>query len=416
MPFAHARLPGLSLRWKIAALTALAAVTVAVAVGVLVHHRTYARVQDERRVDARNALENCLVAPPGSARCEDVETDPPDLPRQLREEALHSDGIVTAYDGRLGPAGDGPWMWAARSAGGEVRATKAVMNPDYRAQKSLDKNMVATSLAVLLVVIPLSAFAAGLLVRRLRRVSTTAARLSAGTLDARTGPVRGRDEVSTIAATVDTMADTLTRRIETERRFTADVAHELRTPVGGLMAAADLLPAGKTEDLLRRRIRDLRDLVEDLLEISRLDSGNEHAQRHRVPLTAVVAETVARTALPTTLTTTDDTAFVETDPRRLERIITNLVVNAHRHGHRPVEVHVERHTVTIRDHGPGYPDHILTEGPQRFRTGATERGTGHGLGLTIALAQAHVIDADLTFTNADTGGARATLRLPVRAR
>ncbi|MGW4652259.1 two-component sensor histidine kinase, partial [Kitasatospora sp. NPDC004289] len=53
------------------------------------------------------------------------------------------------------------------------------------------------------------------------------------------------------------------------------------------------------------------------------------------------------------------------------------------------------------------------EGPQRFRTGAAERGQGHGLGLTIATGQAAVLDARLTFANAPDGGAVATLELPV---
>lgn len=235
-----------------------------------------------------------------------------------------------------------------------------------------------------------------------------------------------------IAATVDLMADSLGRRLRIERQFTADVAHELRTPVGGLLAATDLLPPGETEDLLRARVRDLRGLVEDLLEISRLDAGAEAPVRARVPLAAVVAEAVARTGLDTEVSVTEapqapqapqapnvasvETAVtvesVETDPRRLERIVGNLVINAHRHGRTPVQVTVEGRTVVVRDHGPGFPADLLLDGPRRFRTGATERGAGHGLGLTIALGQARVLGAELRLDNAPDGGAVATLRLP----
>ncbi|MGE6733161.1 sensor histidine kinase, partial [Streptomyces sp. NPDC059900] len=203
---------------------------------------------------------------------------------------------------------------------------------------------------------------------------------------------------------------------------TADVALELRTPVGGLLAAADLLPAGETEDLLRARVRDLRGLVEDLLEISRLDAGAEQPVRAHVPLGAVVREAVVRTGLDTSVTVTGDppaaslqghqARTVETDPRRLERIIGNLVVNAHRHGRAPVQVTVEGHTVVVRDHGPGFPPDVLREGPRRFHTGAAERGSGHGLGLTIALGQARLLGAELHLDNAPDGGALATLRLP----
>ncbi|MFH0518653.1 sensor histidine kinase [Streptomyces sp. M41] len=405
-------LSSVSLRWKIAALAALAAFAVALTVGILVHTRSYARVKDIRREEAFLVIEDCARPAKIHAEvCSRATTiDPPDMPPQLRRAALATSGTVTAYDGR-DSEGLGPWMWAAQSVDGKIVTHQVVMNPDYRALVSLDKYMAAASLVALAGVVPLCALAAGILSRRLRKVSTTAARLSAGELDARNGPVRGRDEVFTIATTVDAMADHLVRRLETERQFTADVAHELRTPVAGLLAATDLLAPGDTENLIRNRIRDLRDLIEDLLEISRLDAGNENVEHHRVPVHMVVADAVARTGLDTTVTHTNDT-WTETDPRRLERVVTNLIVNAHRHGRRPVEVHTDSTTITIRDHGPGYPDDLLREGPRRFRTGARDRGSGHGLGLTIAQAQARVLGAQLTFTNAYAGGAQATLRLP----
>ncbi|MFE2554277.1 sensor histidine kinase [Streptomyces sp. NPDC059355] len=213
------------------------------------------------------------------------------------------------------------------------------------------------------------------------------------------------------------MADSLGRRLRTERQFTADVAHELRTPVGGLLAATDLLPAGETEDLVRGRVRDLRGLVEDLLEISRLDAGAERPVRARVPLGEVVREAVARTGFDASVTVAESAGTtaaetVETDPRRLERIVGNLVVNAHRHGATPVEVTVEGRTVVVRDHGPDFPADLLREGPRRFHTGAAERGSGHGLGLTIALGQARVLGAALRLDNDPAGGAVATLGLP----
>ncbi|MYV76268.1 hypothetical protein GT352_20385, partial [Streptomyces sp. SID1046] len=168
---------------------------------------------------------------------------------------------------------------------------------------------------------------------------------------------------------------------------------------------------------------------EDLLEISRLDAGAEAPVRARVPLAAVVAEAVARTGLDTAVTVTGSPAAeqaehgvdaeqveaseqVETDPRRLERIVGNLVTNAHRHGRTPVRVTVEGLTVVVRDHGPGFPADLLLDGPRRFRTGVAERGAGHGLGLTIALGQARVLGAELRLDNAADGGAIATLRLP----
>jgi signal transduction histidine kinase len=177
------------------------------------------------------------------------------------------------------------------------------------------------------------------------------------------------------------------------------------------LTAAELLPPGRPTELVQNRVRFLRDLTEDLLEVSRLDARAETPELSAVPLGPVVARTVAGAAAPVELRIDEDTV-VTTDPRRLERIVANLVANAHRHGAAPVEVRVAGTTVTVRDHGPGYPEDILREGPQRFRTGARERGLGHGLGLTIAQGHALATGITLHLRNHPDGGAVAELRLP----
>lgn len=101
-------------------------------------------------------------------------------------------------------------------------------------------------------------------------------------------------------------------------------------------------------------------------------------------------------------------SWVSTDPRRLERILGNLLGNAAKHGAGPVEVTVEGRVVRVRDHGPGFPEALVREGPSRFRTGSSDRsGHGHGLGLTIAAGQARVLGARLTFRNAGPAGVPA---------
>ncbi|MFH9351777.1 sensor histidine kinase [Kitasatospora sp. NPDC017646] len=401
-----------SLRWKIAALAAATACLVAAAVGVLVHLWTAQDIRGRAEARAFNAVYSAMdVYRRTGALADGAELDPADLPTGLRHPA---DGDRhTAYDGRV-EGNVGPSYWAAQRTGGPgspVLAVRANLGPELSDLPRLDAAMAVASLLALAAAVPLAGYGASLLARRLRRVAETAGRISAGDLDARTGPTEGRDEVAEIAATVDAMADSLGRRLRAERQFTADVAHELRTPVGGLLAAVDLLPEGETEDRIRARVRDLRGLVEDLLEISRLDAGAEQPVRARVPLDEVVREAVARTGFEAEVVV-GAAASVETDPRRLERIVGNLVVNAHRHGAAPVLVGVEGRTVVVRDHGPGFPAELLRHGPRRFRTGAAERGAGHGLGLTIAVGQARVLGAELGFANAADGGAVATLRLP----
>ncbi|MCX4524097.1 MULTISPECIES: HAMP domain-containing sensor histidine kinase [unclassified Streptomyces] len=424
-PFHRPRPGRVPLRWKIAALAAATACLVAAAVGVLVHLWTAGDVRDRAEMRAFNSVYSAVDTYRRTGTLADgAELDPAELPAALRHP---DDGERhTAYDGRIDD-NVGPTAWAAQRVGGPgspVLAVRVNMSPELHDLRRLDVSMAVASLVALAAAVPLAVYGAGLLGRRLRRVSETAGRISAGDLDARTGPTKGGDEVADIAATVDLMADSLGRRLRTERQFTADVAHELRTPVGGLLAATDLLPPGESEDLVRARVRDLRGLVEDLLEISRLDAGAEHPVRAHVPLGAVVREAVARTGFDAEVTDARDAwaaetagaaeaaETVETDPRRLERIVGNLVVNAHRHGAAPVEVTVDGRTVVVRDHGPGFPPDVLREGPRRFHTGAAERGSGHGLGLTIALGQARVLGAELRLDNHPDGGAVATLRLP----
>ncbi|WP_369211962.1 sensor histidine kinase [Streptomyces flavofungini] len=405
-----------SLRWKNVLLVAVACCSIALTVGLLVHRSTYERSMNDGAARAYSALDDALA--PGSDSGDHLQRDPalmpPDLVRTVKER-----GEGAVYDENEPYA---PRMWAAKrlDAGG-VAAFSVDMVPDQLSRRALDRHMWKYSLIALAVIIPLSALAAELPHRRLRRVAGTARRITSGDLSARTSTGdRAGDEIAEISATVDSMADSLQGRLQNEQRFTADVAHELRTPLMGLVTATGLLPESAATDMVRDRVQVLRALVEDLLEISRLDADAEEPDLLAVPLAEVVAESLAGTGLAARLVVSG-TPVAVTDPRRLDRIVANLVTNAHRHGRggehgaqgEGVEVTVGEGVIVVRDHGPGFPAALLADGPQRFRTGAADRGRGHGLGLTIAAGQARVIGGTLTFANAaDDGGAVATLRLP----
>jgi signal transduction histidine kinase len=395
-----------SLRWKIAALVAMTSCAVALAVGILVHQSTLERSMSLGRDRALAAMGGVadIYRRTGDASAGHSGDIPPALLQQVRSTGQFS----TWYDGRRP---ESLWMWGAQLVDGQVLAVQMDMGSEMYGLRALDRHIVMASLAVLAVVVPLAALAAELPNRRLRRVARTARRIADGDLNARTMVGgRGGDEITEISAAVDSMADSLRDRLLSEQRFTADVAHELRTPLMGLVISAELLPQSEATDLVRDRVRVLRALVEDLLEISRLDAGAERADRASVPLGRVVEESVHRAGLQAGLTVNGD-PVVDTDPRRLDRIITNLIANAHRHGRPPVEITVNDTTIVVRDHGSGFPGELLATGPQRFRTGVAERGRGHGLGLTIALGQAQVIGAELVFGNVPDGGAVATLHL-----
>ncbi|MFI9597749.1 ATP-binding protein [Nonomuraea sp. NPDC052265] len=272
--------------------------------------------------------------------------------------------------------------------------------------------------------------------RPVRELGRAARLLGEGELRTRIA-VRGSDELADVARTFNDTATELERHVtqlrEMEadaRRFVADVSHELRTPLAALAAVAEILddeaaelpePAGRAAKLVSQETLNLTALVNDLIEISRFDSGgaalalNEVDAAELVPATLRVrgwSESV-RTELPPSVT-------ARLDPRRVDVILANLVGNALRHGEPPVSVRLsaDPHWITleVRDHGPGLDETVLPHAFDRFykASAARTRSEGSGLGLAIALENARLHRGDLTVTNAPDGGALFTLRLPRR--
>ncbi|MFE6866736.1 sensor histidine kinase [Kitasatospora sp. NPDC057692] len=402
----------MTLRRQIATAVAAISVLVAVAVGLLVHQAMVRQHVDQARGSALTTLDAALGA---YQRGEDLTgggrrhaaLDDPALPGRLRTLAAQERrGSLLAQ----GPEGES--MWAAGAVRGGVLSVRLDFAQDRRAIADLDRIILITVTASVFTTVLVGVLVADRISRRLRRAATAARGIAAGRTDTRIGElVDGRDEVADLAAAVDLMSRELHRRLEDEQRFTADVAHELRTPLTGLVTAAELLPPGRPTQLVQNRVQALRGLVEDLLEVSRLDADAELPDLSAVPLERAVRRTVALTGLDVAVEVAAD-ASVRTDLRRLDRILGNLLLNADRHGGGTIELRVDGHRITVRDHGPGFPDELLRDGPQRFRTSVRERGRGHGLGLTIAQGHTRVIGATLTFTNHPTAGALATLTLP----
>ncbi|WP_411127323.1 sensor histidine kinase [Streptomyces sp. x-19] len=401
-------------------MTALAVVVL----GFAVHHiadvereRSARSYQDERLSAALLVYERDGTLALGA------QLDDATLPSPLREAVFHN------RSGTYLSGGDDPRVWAATGVGGvgdrptRSLSVSAAYPDDDPAQVALDRALLIAGCGTVVLMAVVSWFVAQRLSRRLRLSAAAARRIAAGEPpDADALASHGRDEVAELGRSVHHMATSLAARVEAEREFTADVAHELRTPVAGLVAAAELLPEPRAVELVRDRAQAMRRLVEDLLEVSRLDAGVERADLDACELPSLVRGIVQRAArqrgvddLSVSVTVEGEPWIVETDRRRVERVLVNLLANAAKHGEPPIEVVVAGARIVVRDHGPGYPADLCAEGPRRFRTAAPERGTGHGLGLTIAAGQAEVLGARLEFGAAAGGGAEAVLELPDRA-
>ena len=263
--------------------------------------------------------------------------------------------------------------------------------------------------------------------RPVARASAAAQSLAEGLLETRL-PVEGKDEFGVWAESFNEMAAALEAKIAAlsaaqarERRFTADVAHELRTPLTALLGEASLLAdhldrmppeSRRPAELLIADVARLRKLVEDLMEISRFDAGAESVHAEEVDVAALVRAAVRARGWDDRVRLEGDGLRVTSDPRRLERIVANLVDNAFEHGGSSVSVRIGENEIEVADDGPGIPSEHLPHVFERFyKADASRSGIGTGLGLAIARENAILLGGELEVASEPGQGTRFTLRL-----
>ena len=278
-----------------------------------------------------------------------------------------------------------------------------------------------------------NAVARGIL-RPVAAAASAARRIAGGDLAARV-PEHGRDELGRLAAELNQMADSLQATVgdleeaqRRNRRFVADVAHELRTPLTALVAEASLIEGGldglspdarRAAELLVSDVRRLRTLVDDLMEISRFDAAAEQAELGPVDLGRIVTGAVASRLPEAAMSVPAEPVVIVSDPRRLDRILGNLLDNAREHAPgAPVEVSLvntrEGAVITIADRGPGVPLDAVPHLFERFfKADASRRGGSSGLGLAIAAEHAALLGGTLTARSRPGGGLVFTLTVPV---
>lgn len=415
---------------RIVALSVVSVLATAAVIGLLVHQMVGVIEDGRLRDRAAQTLVGAgdLFAEVGVLQ-RGAALDAKELPAELREQA--SRGVVTlrtASDGVTSVLAAGPVTVDGKprvlSVAVEVPAAES-------SQAAVDRVLVAAAAGTGLVLAVVAGIVATGLTRRLETASAASLALGVGTdgrgpdgdgdavgvTDAIGGRRKRPDEVDQLAEAIDAMADKLRARLEAEQRFTADLAHELRTPLAGLLMASELLDDDtRPAQLVRDRAERLRVLVEDLLEVSRLEAGSVPVDAQPVDLDQAVAAAVRRAAAEGVpgadagrWESEAPGGMVVLEQRRLDRVISNLLKNAAAHGRAPVTIRISRAQLSFTDSGEGFPEAILDTGPARF----VSRGGGWGLGLTIARAQAEVQDIGFTLSNAPDAGARVTLAFPV---
>ncbi len=315
-------------------------------------------------------------------------------------------------------------------------------------QGTLDLVRSAVAVVGALLVLLLGAIAVVVtrqVVTPVRSAAQVAEQFSEGHLEERM-EVRGEDDLARLATAFNDMAASLEDQIKrledlsaVQQRFVSDVSHELRTPLTTIRMAADVLfeerdqydaPTARSAELLQTQLDRFEMLLSDLLEISRYDAGAAVLDLDTVDLAAAAVRAIdsvrplaERRGSPVSLEVSGEPCTAECDPRRVDRILRNLLDNAIEHGEgAPIEVTVasddDAVAVLVRDHGVGISHDDLEHVFDRFWRADPARARqtgGTGLGLSIALEDTRLHAGRLEAWGVRGEGAAFLLTLPRRA-
>ena len=422
------------------AAVALAVIAASILVYVVVRGQLYGSVDDA----LRNSMDRITHGPPF-----EIGRGPPQ-PGVFGgyPQIVPSDGPVIRPSGqtvtlpvtdrmrRVADGRSGTFLSDAHVSGAHVRLITFQYAPGYaievaRSLEEADHSLSRIKLLLILIAGGGILVAAGLglavsgaalaPVRRLTKATETVT--ETGDLSERI-ETSGRDELSRLAASFNTMLGALEESTRARRQLVADASHELRTPLTSLrtnievLASDRALPAGERERLLTDvvdQLGEMTTLISELIELARGEQHPEEAEGVRLDL--VAADAVARTRRNQpglTFKTELNESLVHGVPRTIERAVANLLDNAAKWSPPggEVEVAVRDGEVTVRDHGPGIEDEDLPYVFDRFYRARSARGLpGSGLGLAIVRQVAEAHGGQVVAERADGGGTLMRLRL-----
>ncbi|MDN5857666.1 MAG: HAMP domain-containing histidine kinase [Pseudonocardia sp.] len=368
-----------------------------------------------------------------------------DVPRELRESVAKGalGRLYVTLDDEGTPVPTLVYGQPVRTASGELEFYLLFpLSDEQRTLGLVQSTLIVGGLILLLLLAGIASIVTRQVVRPIRLAAEIAERFADGHLDERM-PVVGEDEVARLGESYNEMAGSIQtqfRQLEEfgalQRRFTSDVSHELRTPLTTVRMAADVLHASRAQllpalrrssELLVAELDRFEALLADLLEISRLDAGVAELSADRVDMGGVVeraVELVRGIAAEAGTSLALDLAggiHAEVDPRRVERIVRNLVANAIDHGEgRPVEVTMRADAravaVLVRDHGVGLRPgeaNLVFNRFWRAEESRARRSGGSGLGLSIAIEDARLHGGWLQACGEPGKGAAFRLTLPL---
>jgi len=266
--------------------------------------------------------------------------------------------------------------------------------------------------------------------RPVQRMTRQAATWSERDLDQRFGFGKPRDELTELAATLDGLLDRLGASLRREQRFSAELSHELRTPIARVIAETELALRRERApedyraalETVHRSAEQLSRIVDALVAAARTEAGpvkgTADAYEVAAEATAACAGLAAEHAVALDVEHPAQPVRLGVDPDLAERILQPVVENACRYGATRVQVSIERRDSTVRyaviDDGPGVADDEgdrIFEPGVRGRVGEANGDTGAGLGLALARRLARSVTGDVEAVTEARGGS-FLVRLP----
>ena len=267
----------------------------------------------------------------------------------------------------------------------------------------------------------------GGITRAIRRVNSAARSIAEGRFEVRVPEAR-RDELGELGSSVNAMAAQLGDLVERQRRLTADVAHELCSPIARMQRALGIIEQRSTAEQtgyiqkLDGELQHMARLVEEVLSFSKVSALPALAAPEEFSLPDLVAEVITREAADARVETDIPAGLrIHTIREALDRALSNILRNAVRYAAHagPIEIRAQADAdqceITIRDHGPGVHADALGKIFEPFYRpeAARQRTTGGaGLGLAIVKRCIEACGGRVTAAPAAIGGLTICIRLP----
>jgi signal transduction histidine kinase len=302
--------------------------------------------------------------------------------------------------------------------------------------ESTNRTLLYGALMAAIIALVLGIFLSRTLTRPIRELTRATHAVSEGNLSQQV-PIRSNDELGELAKAFNKMSTELSRSVNARKQMTADIAHELRTPLSLILGHAEavhdgvLPPTRENFEIIREEAARLEHLINDLRTLSLADAGELtmtlqtiEPQRLIQEVTSLYQYQTQRKNISLELDVASPLPNIEVDPGRMTQVLTNILDNAMHHtpeggriilSAKQTHEHVE---LAVQDSGPGLPAEILDRIFERFyrtdtsrqRDGEVPGGSGLGLAIARSIVQAH--NGQLSAESEAGKGLRIIIKLP----